>query len=611
MIWTQLNSYRAKNHRDDFRPLQLVWENKEILMGRGGTAESTTHTATTSRGMSRSPEERALAEHKYFVRGYERRLREAAAGKATLADQEEAKARAMRPLADRDDEQRRLIAAAQAATGISLGVVRQMVAQGGMTEALAKIDALAVELDRPPSFHEVLLRTGLSRQDLMAAGTPRQRALLHDAQSLNQAAREPFLLCHTGFVNQMIGRYVHQFDGEPTEDARLILKQAARVGLNKGIDKYDPSVPAKPLTYCKNWIRAEISAVTESEGRLIRLKSKAHDLGKRVQATAKDIKSEGRQPTVDEIATQLNEPTDKVAEVLDYVTQHTVRFDAPVSSQGEGETTVGALTADNHQDIESPAFDADMHQAIRAAVSEIDSAYQRRIIELCYGLVENETAEQKDLFDGVYRDGNGQAYSAEQSVITERGKHNETVEKRSQKDLNDRFSKGLLVFEPGTAEAHELARLQKSEHYDPESYDPDAPFATVITRETGVPPTSGTVQEAKKKAEKLMRSHASLQGLRPRYRGINELENSHAARQEVRLALVKLGAVSWSDAAKLRAGKDTQQGLGTKGPLRLLAEQYQLVDHDSGRMKLDRLFELLDAPAEEASDDFAALMSEV
>lgn len=565
----------------------------------------------TTKPKTKSEDQQRLLRHEYFVRGYQRKLRTAVEGKQTFQEMEEAKARAMRELADKTEDQKRLIMAVQDSNQVINKLIRLMAIQGEQEHIIdAAHEKLAKKLKRTPTISEILLEIGKRPIDFEKFAVGDQRMLLRQALQLGENAREPFILCHTGYVNQYISRHVHQFDGESVEDAKTILRQAARVGLSKGMDKYDFTVQAKPLTYCKNWMRAEISAVTETEGRAIRLKSKAHDLGKNVQAAAKNLREKNKPVSVEAIAQILNEPVEKVREVFDYVTQHVVRLDAPVSQSGEGETTVGAITAASQADKATPIADKAIKEAVKAAVASIDSPYHKRVVELCYGLTDSDHAEQKDLFDGVYRAKDGKAYSAESSVIKERAKRGERVEKRSQKELNQMFSTGAVAFEPGTPEAHELARLQSSETYKADSFDPNAPFDSQITKLTGVPPTSGTIQEAKKRGERMMFNHPALSGLRPRYRGDNEIENSHQARMEIRNALVHLGVVSASQASKLKAGKETQKGLGEKGLLRMLGEKYGLIEADTGRLNLSLLAKITEE-SQESEENFASLMSEV
>jgi len=527
-------------------------------MGRGSHCKNTSPTKSARKRSQKSQLEETLGRYELLVGRWERRIDAAGANnKDTFEDKLTSAARALQPLAKPAglSDQKMLVRAAQDAK--------------------------------------------LAMEEIDDVSNP----LYHRAKKINDRARSIFILCHSGFIEQHISRQVHQLSGESPQDAREVLRQEAREGINHGIDKYQFDQGAVPLTYMHSWIRARITAAGEREGGAggVRAKSKANDLKKKIQTVAKEIESSGRQVTVAEIADKVNAPVDRVAELLPWATKQIARLDAPINNGDGGETTFGALIIDTSQTIEEPVFDADTYARIRQAVSELPSPLQRRIIELCCGLAGNGKVEQKDLFDGVYRDPEtGKAYSAEPSVISDRAKRGEKVVKAKQRELNERFKEGKLCFEPGTDESHELARVGK--HGD--NYDPAAPYEPFITVETGMPPTSGTIQEAKRKAEDFLRSNPLLAGLAPRYRGDNELENSEIARQRVRDALRKLEVIDASDESKLMASRAQKGG---KSKLREIAEAHGLVDEDSGRLDSEKIASVLSVGSSE--EDLSELMS--
>lgn len=527
-------------------------------MGRGKNRQRA-QLAATRRGEVVDADTQVLRQHQWIIGKWESRIaRAGVAEKETLVEQTQAKARAVRALADDPKEQRALIRAAQDAKRII--------------------------------------------EETEGQATPQARALNAFARQVNDRARELFILCHTGFIEQTISRQVHQLRAEDAQHAREVLRQEAWRGLNKGIDRYDFSEKANPLTYTKNWMRAEISDAIEREGGEagVRLKSKSNNLGKKVEALAKEIENEGRQVTIAELAERLKASPDRIAEVLPHAHGHAVRLDAPVKTDDGASSTMGSLIIDPSQQVEEPVLDADVRERVRQAVADIERPFHRRVLELYYGLSDGTTVEQKDLFDGVYRDKRGRAYSAESSVIADRQRRGEKVIKKSQRELNELYKAGKLSFEPGTAEAHELARVQMPD------YDPNAPFEKALTIETGIPPTSGTIQEAKRIAEEEMRSNPILSGIQPRYRGDDELENSETAREQVRNALRRKGVIDADEERKLMAGRAQSGG---KSKLRLLAEEHGLVDKTSGRLRLANIAPYLDSSSLESTDELAEVMS--
>lgn len=510
-------------------------------MGRGDRGREAGQATATRRATKAEASDKLLSRYEWFVRGWEgRMLRGLDGSEDTLVDQITAKARALNGLTYNDTDQKLLIKAVQDCARI--------------------------------------------REELAGSDDLEDQRKVERAKRIEAKARELFILCHTGFVEKHIAPYVTQFDADRGESALDRLRSAAWQGLSTAMDRYDFNRPAKPLTYARNWVRAEISHITAHEGRAVRMKSKAHDLAKKVEALCKKIENEGRQPTIAEIADKTGESQERIAEVMPFARRNMVRLDAPVSSDDSDPKSVGAMIIDESQQVEEPIVDADVRQRVHEAVAAIPSPLHRRVLELFYGLADNETVQQKDLFDGVYRDAEGNAYSAEPSVIADRKKRGETVIKRSQRELNEKFKEGELVFEPGTPEAHELARAAKG------TLDLEAEFEKVITAETGIPPTSGTIQEAKRKAEEMLRQSPLLAEIAPIYRGRDELENSETARDQVRKALLAMGVVDRKSLDRLMSSRSASGG---KSALRRLAEKHGLVDPESGKRVTAKIAELL------------------
>ena len=394
------------------------------------------------------------------------------------------------------------------------------------------------------------------------------------AERVDEDARSMFILCHRGFVERLISKHVQRFDSESPETARDILHQACDIALHRTIDRYDFDNPANPLTYATRVMQDELKREAEA-GRRVRLKSKANLLGDKIERMAKEIENEGRQVSVAELADRLDETPERIAEILPHARRHTVRLDAPAQA-AEATTTIGALIEDPLQAIEDPIVEEDTRQRLYSAMGDL-TPFERKAVEVAFGLGDNETVEQKDLFDGVYLDDQGRAYSAKASVVSERAKRGEQVIKKAQRELNDLCKQGDLSFQPGNPEAHALARAAKGEIGDGERTD------RLLTYETGIPPTSGKVQDALKRGLDKLSRHQNLQGLEARYRGQDELENSETARKIVRSKLSELGAVSADQLASLRS---TRSPSGGKSKLRVLAEKHGLVDPDTGRLTI-------------------------
>jgi DNA-directed RNA polymerase specialized sigma subunit len=401
----------------------------------------------------------------------------------------------------------------------------------------------------------------------------KEKALLERAKRVDNDARELFILCHRGFVDHLVTKHTNRFDSESPETAREILKQACDIGLHRTIDRYDFSEPSNPLTYATRVMLDEIKREAEA-GRLIRLKSKANTLGDKIERAAKEMESEGREADIEIIAKRVGEKPERVAEILPHARRRTVRLDAPISTSDDEQTSLANVIPDAETSIEEIALYEDTRERVLSAINSLNP-FEKTVIEVAYGLGENGGAEQKDLFDGVYRDKKGQGYSSRMSIIEERKKRGENIIKMNQKELTEKFKADEFVFEPGNPEAHALALAGKGK-----VVLPGETLSRYITKETGVPPTSGTIQDALRKALRSLSESKQLKGLEPEYRGDNVLENSEKARAWARKELLQKGVISTKDFEKLQ---ETRKASGAKSNLRLLAEKHGLVDKDQGR----------------------------
>jgi len=420
---------------------------------------------------------------------------------------------------------------------------------------------------------EIMDRTKESR-------SPQDKKLFSMARHINDRSREMILLCHNGMIEKDVMTRAHLLKAEPGEDAKEVLRQEAWAAINKAIDSYKFDAGANPLTYFRRGqIRHFLSKAVDREGGEagVRLKSRNED-GKRVDAIAREIKSEGRPITVAEIAERLHLDPTEVAEILPVVSQQAVRLDAPlrVHDTEELNSTHSDILLDESTDTENEVIAGDARNRVRLAISEIKSPVRRRLLEMTYG-IGGEEVEQKDIFDGVYIDGDGQRYSAESTIVSDRKRRGVKVEKLSQKELNSKFNSGALNFEPGTAEAYEMARVAKGQ------FSASEEFSRFITNETGMPLTSGMVYDSKSRGEDELRSSPHLVGMADAYHGPDELENSESARERVRRALIRKGAVADPNAKNLRSARSKSGG---KSKLRELAEDHGMVD-DQGRLVSD------------------------
>ena len=391
------------------------------------------------------------------------------------------------------------------------------------------------------------------------------------AQRAAEQGRELFILCHRGYVDRLVAKHTLRFDSESPERASEILHQACNIALHRTIDRYSFDEAANPLTYATRVMLDEIKKEAEY-GRRVRLKSKANALGDKIESLSKKIEGEGRVVTIAELAEKLEERPERIAEILPHARRNVISLDRQIG-EGEEDGNLADIIADARVNTEGATSKADTEHRLLQALDNLPPL-EKRVLEIAFDIGEGRSVEQKDLFDGVYRDAKGRLFSAKKSIIKERAKDGEEVRRMGQRELNQRFESGQLVYLPGNPEAHALALAAKGNKIE-------GITSREITHKTGVPPTSGVIQEALRKGLERLRSDKSLQDISMRYRGEDELENSEIARNIARQRLLEMGAIRESDFRDLQASKSSS---GSKSRLRTLAEKHGVVDPDSGQL---------------------------
>jgi RNA polymerase primary sigma factor len=169
----------------------------------------------------------------------------------------------------------------------------------------------------------------------------------------------------------------------------LDIIQEGNTGLMRAVDKYEYRRGYKFSTYATWWIRQAITRAIADHARTIRIPVHMIETMSKLRAVSKSLLQKlGREPSLDEIAKEVNMPISEVRRVMK-ISKHPISLDRPI---GESEDSYfGDFIED--QTVDSPVQSA-AQEMLKERIEHILNTLtyrEREIIKLRYGIGDGYT----------------------------------------------------------------------------------------------------------------------------------------------------------------------------------------------------------------------------